>query len=375
MSAAEPPPGPNAAPLQQRSGGIGQMSRTHGDHATGGDHPGAPVPSPLPWHAALAAELVSRRRRWPHAMLVTGPAGIGKRVLAEWLARTLVCETPRDDGSPCGACAGCRYAAAGQHPDWRIVEPIEIEDDEVKTVEWISVDRIRALTRWAALTSHRGGAKVALIVPAERMNPQAANALLKTLEEPPANTFFILVSHQPGRLPATVRSRCQRIVAPRPTRAEGLAWMTAQGGSDPGRALAQANGAPLAAMALADADYQAERSVWMKALAAPPRLAPGALGARVEAGPREARRDRLAAAIDWLASWCADLARVRAGGTPVQNPEFGAELGALARSVAAVALFRYHRSLLHQRALVAHPLQPRLVAEALLIDYQALFDS
>ena len=313
MSGAEPPQGANSAPLGQRSGRIGQMSRERGDHASA-------LLSPLPWQAALAAELVSRRQRWPHAMLVTGPAGIGKRVLAEWLARTLVCETPRDDGSPCGACPGCRYAAAGQHPDWRIVEPIEIEDDEVKAVEWISVDRIRALTRWAELTSHRGGAKVALIVPAERMNPPAANALLKTLEEPPANTFYILVSHQPGRLPATVRSRCQRIVAPRPTRAEGLAWMAAQGCGDPGRALAQADGAPLAAMALADADYQAERSVWMKALAAPSKLAPGALGARVEAGPREARKDRLAAAIDWLAAWCADLARVRAGGTPVQNP-------------------------------------------------------
>ena len=329
--------------------------------------------SPLPWQAALAAELVSRRRRWPHAMLIAGPAGIGKRVLAEWLARVLLCESPRDDGSPCGTCASCRYAAAGQHPDLRIVEPVDIDDDEVKPVEWISVDRIRALTRWAELTSHRGGAKAALIVPAERMNAPAANALLKTLEEPAANTYLLLVSHLPGRLPATIASRCQRIAAPRPTPAEGRAWLSARGIRDAERALAQANYAPLAAEALAGADYQTERTVWMKALAAPRKLSAGALGARIDAGARDSRKDRLAAAIDWISGWCADLARVHAGGMPLQNPDSSAELRVLSRLVAPVALFRYHRRLMDQRALLAHPLQPRLVAEALLIDYRALF--
>jgi hypothetical protein len=98
-----------------------------------------------------------------------------------------------------------------------------------------------------------------------------------------------------------------------------------------------------------------------------------ALGQRIDAGPRESRKERLAAAIDWLVGWCADLARVRAGGVPIRNPDYAAQLAALAPSVAGVPLFRYHRSLLDQRALLAHPLQPRLVAEALLIDYRALF--
>jgi len=99
-----------------------------------------------------------------------------------------------------------------------------------------------------------------------------------------------------------------------------------------------------------------------------------ALGARIDAGPRDARRERLAAVVGWLGGWCADLARVRAGGTPVHNPDFGRELAALAKAVAGIALFRYHRSLLAQRTLLAHPLQPRLVAEALLTDYRALFE-
>ena len=334
---------------------------------------GAAAAALLPWQEAAAAGLLARRDRWPHALLVTGPAGIGKRSLARWLARALLCESPEVNGAPCGTCPGCRYAAAGAHPDLRIVEPVEVTDEERKPVEWIVVDRIRALLHWAELTSHRGGAKVALIEPAERMNAAAANALLKTLEEPPADTYFVLVSHQPGRLPATIVSRCQRMAAPFPTPAQGCDWLARQGFGHADRLLGQARGAPLAARLLADAEYQRERETWLTALATPGTLAVTALGARIDAGPRDGRRDRLAAAVDWLAAWCSDLARMRAGGTAVQNPDFRAELEALAHRVAGVALFRYHRGVLQQRMLLSHPLQPRLVAEALLTDYRALF--
>jgi DNA polymerase-3 subunit delta' len=327
----------------------------------------------LPWQRAALADLLARRTRWPHAMLITGPAGIGKGVLAQVLAHALLCEAPRPDGAACGACASCRYATAGQHPDLRIVEPLEVDDDEVKRVEWISVERIRDLTRWAPITSHRGGAKVALIVPAERMNAAAANALLKTLEEPTPNVHFLLVSHLPGRLPATTASRCQRIAAPRPGFGEARAWLEAQGVADAAAMLAQANGAPLRALALADDVYQSERRTWIEALASPATLSPTALGARIDAAPRDERRDRLAAVVDWLLGWCADVARVRAGGTPAANPAFERALEAIAASVAPPALFRYHRRVLHERALLSHPLTPRLVAEALLIDYRALF--
>ena len=327
----------------------------------------------LPWQRALLDTLLARRATWAHAMLVTGPAGIGKRLLAQSLARALVCEAPAADGSACGRCPGCTYAAAGQHPDLRVVEPIEVDDDDVKAVEWISVDRIRALIRWAGITSHRGGAKVALIVPAERMNEAAANALLKTLEEPPAATYFLLVSHLPGRLPATIVSRCQRVAAPRPTRDEARAWLVAQGIDAPDEALAQAHDAPLRALALADAEYQAERRTWLRALAAPATLEVAGMGARIDAAPREQRKDALAAVVDWLLGWCSDLSRVHAGAAPAENVGFEAPLRDLAVSVAPVALFRYHRQLLKQRALLAHPLSPRLVAEALLIEYRALF--
>jgi len=331
-------------------------------------------PGLFPWQREAAAAMLADRARWPHALLLTGSRGIGKRALALEFARGLLCETPRAGGAACGECASCRYVAAGQHPDLRVVEPVELDDDGVaKPVEWIPVDAIRALIAWAQLTSHRRVAKVAVIVPAERMNAAAANALLKTLEEPAPSTFLILVSAAPGRVPATVRSRCRRMAAPAPDATAARAWLAAQGVADPDPLLAQAAGAPLAAWALADTGYQAERAAWLKGLAAPSNLVPATLAERIDAAPREERRERLANVVDWLLGWCSDLAHARAGAAPRQNGDHAAALARLAASVAPIALFRYHRALLRQRGLVAHPLTPRLVAEALLTDYRTLF--
>jgi DNA polymerase-3 subunit delta' len=275
---------------------------------------------------------------------------------------------------PCGACPSCRYVAANQHPDLRAVEPIEIDDDgNVTPVEWIVIDRIRALNTWVQLTSHRRVAKVGIIAPAERLFPNAADALLKTLEEPPSGTYLMLVSHQPGRLPPTIASRCVRLAVAAPPAGIAGPWLAAQGVRDAEGLLAQAHGAPLRALALTDPTYQAERTAWLTALAAPRALSPLMLSARIDAAPRDERKLRLAAAIDWLLAWSADLASVAAGGQPVYNVDFADRIGKLARSVARIPLFRYHRALLEQRTLVSHPLQPRLVAEALLIDYRALF--
>jgi DNA polymerase-3 subunit delta' len=333
-----------------------------------------PWPAALPWQHDVLRDALAARTRWPHALLLTGAAGLGKRRLALEFARALLCEAPRHDGGACGRCEGCRYVAAGQHPDLRLVEPVEIADDGTVTpTEWIRVHWIRALIDWVQLSSHRRVAKVAVIVPAERMNAEAANALLKTLEEPPADSYLMLVSHQPGRLPATVRSRCLRRVAPVPDAAAAGAWLAAQGLATPEALLAQARGAPLAALALADAEYQDERRRWLRALEAPNVLAAAALASRIDQAPREKRRERLAAAVDWLLGWCADLATVRAGGVARINPDAAAALARLAPTVASLPLFRYHRSLMRQRALLAHPLTPRLVAEALLLDYLTLF--
>jgi hypothetical protein len=111
----------------------------------------------------------------------------------------------------------------------------------------------------------------------------------------------------------------------------------------------------------------------MQAFARPESLSPVALAARIEAAPKDQRRERLGQSIDWLLAWTADLARATSGGAPARNTDFAGAFAPLAALVAPVALFRYHRTLLRQRALVSHPLQPRLVAEAMLIGYRELF--
>jgi DNA polymerase III subunit delta' len=344
------------------------------DGMSGGGAPASPWPELPPWSAAFLQAQLADRARWPHALLLSGTQGIGKRATALHLAQALLCETAQTGGGACGLCASCRYVAAGQHPDLRVLEPFVLDDEgAVKAVDDIAVDRIRDIRSFLELTSHRGGSKVAVIVPAERMNVAAANALLKTLEEPPPATYLLLVSHQPGRLPATIISRCQRIPVPMPDRAEALRWLQVHGIADAAAVLAQAGGAPLAALDLAEPASQAERRVWLTALSRPESLSPSVLSARIDAGARDERRGRLAAAVDWLVAWSADLARATAGAPPARNPDFAGPLGILATRVARISLSRYHRSLLERRTLLNHPLAPRLVAEAMLLDYQALF--
>jgi DNA polymerase-3 subunit delta' len=329
-----------------------------------------------PWHDAMLADVLSHRAEMPHALLLHGLGGIGKHALALHIAQGLLCETPAAGVLACGACAGCRYVLAGQHPDLMRLELLclDAETGEPGTVDSISIDRVRALIDFVQLTSHRQRGKVAVIAPAERMTLPAANALLKTLEEPPPGTYLLLVADQPGRLPPTITSRCRKLPIATPQAPDAQAWLAHNGVPNPEVVLAQAGGAALAALAIADAHTQQERHAWLSALARPEALAVVQIASRVEQGAREQRKARLAHAVDWILGWTGDLARVAAGQPAQRNPDFGMALSALAPRVARLRLFRYHRAVLEQRALLAHPLQPRLVAESLLLEYRALFD-
>ncbi len=327
-----------------------------------------------PWLEHTAAATVAARDRWPHALLLAGPRGIGKRVLALHLAQALLCESPQPAGGACGTCVGCNLVRRGTHPDLRTVEPVTYDDDGNATpVDTITVEPIRDLIDFAMLSSHRGRAKVAVIVPAEALNGAAANALLKTLEEPPPGTYLLLVTHQPGRLAATLVSRCRRLPLPYPDPAVAAPWLAERGVENAPSLLAQAGGAPGLALELAHADLQRAREALLAELVRPERLSPVAIGARLDALPKDQRKPELAAAVSWLLTWTADLAAVVSGGEPRFHPDRRAALGELAGRVARVPLFRYHRSLLRQRALLSHPLQPRLVAETLLFEYRDLF--
>ena len=335
----------------------------------------APSWAPLPpWQASVAQSVLADRARWPHAMLISGRRGLGKRLLAMHFARSLLCEAPQADGSACGVCTSCRYVASGVHPDLRIVEPVIVDDEgNVTATDAITVERIRDVIAFTQLSTHRHRGKVVLIAPAEAMNVAAANALLKTLEEPPADTYMLLVSHQPARLPATIVSRCRRLAAPEPDAASAAQWLAERVSMNATRVLAQAGGAPLFALTLADENTQRDGDLLLGELMRPERLSAVAVGARVDATPKDERKAAVAAILYWLLTWTADLASVTSGGVARFHPERGEALLQLAARVARVPLFRYYHSLLRQRALLAHPLQPRLVIEALIIEYRTLF--
>lgn len=202
----------------------------------------------LPWHQTQW-DLVRAWRasaRLPHAILLGGRRGLGKAVFAERLAQALLCQQVADDGAPCGRCRGCLLFAAGSHPDLQWVAPEE-------RGKAIRVDQVRDLGESLSLRSLLGPYRVGVIAPAEAMNRYAANSLLKTLEEPPGNAVLILVSHAPSRLPATVRSRCQRLVFPVPDARAVLPWLREQlpEGASADELLRLAGGSPLEAATIA----------------------------------------------------------------------------------------------------------------------------
>jgi DNA polymerase-3 subunit delta' len=208
---------------------------------------------PLPWQEQQWAWLLelSASARLPHALLLAGPSGTGKAGFAAHFAKLLLCS---DRGSqPCGSCRHCRLVAAASHPDLVRVQPAE-------PGKGIRIDQVRALREFCAARPHQSGWRVILIEPAEALNASAANALLKTLEEPGAETLLLLVTHEPGRLPATVRSRCRLLRFAAPDGRTGLAWLRHRlsDAADAGALLQAAGGRPLRALALAAPETAAQ---------------------------------------------------------------------------------------------------------------------
>lgn len=339
--------------------------------------PAAPefsVPALLPWQRAPLSAMLAQREHWHHGTLLHGPAGFGLRRLGLHLAQGLLCRHA-PDGLACGQCDACHLYLTGGHPDFRLVLRTHVEKSESsgerRLRDEIIVDQVRELIDgFLYLTSHRQGAKVVMIYLAEEMNNAAANALLKSLEEPPSRTYFLLISHRLHLLRPTVISRCRRLPAPQPTAEQASDWLAALGAADPPLLLAQAGGAPLKALTMNDPTYQAERSRFLSRLAEPRRLSIIGMGGEVDAGARAVKKARLQAWFDWLATWSFDVAACAAGAAPRYHLDFAPQLSRLAVTVAPLAILRYHRELLRDRALLSHPLNSRLVAENALIGYR-----
>ena len=325
-----------------------------------------------PWHQQQWREILQRKAALPHALLFRGKEGIGKLDFVRKFAQSLACESPAADGAACGACQSCRWFAACTHPDYREIQPEAlrpIESDESsaserKPSQQIAVEEVRDLQDFINLTAHRRHGKTIVFYPAETLNTNAANALLKNLEEPPPSTRFMLVAHRPSYLPATIISRCQQIVLPTPQAAPAEQWLREQGIADPALSLAQTGNAPLAALTLDDGEFWTQRKTLLGSLAAP----------KVDALmlAEQVRDFPVGRLLGWLQRWTYDLLSAKAVGRVRYNPDFEKALTQIATGLRAADIARYHRALVRQQRNVNHPLNPRLFIEQLLLSYSAL---
>jgi DNA polymerase-3 subunit delta' len=278
----------------------------------------------LPWQEPQWRALMARREqgRLPHALLLCGARGLGKLRFARLFGQALLCSRPGARGEPCHGCAACSMVRAGTHPGLCEVVP----EAQGKTIR---IDQIRALSAFMSLTA--SGYKVGIIAPAQEMSLAAANSLLKTLEEPPSGALLLLVAEQPSRLPATIRSRCQRIWFPPCDGSAAQAWLAPQVAQGETRLLLRlAGGAPLAAVELATGGSLELRRRLLGSFEEllKGRIDPcGASQIWTEAG--------LESALRWMGAWLRDMIRLKWVEDPpwMESPDLADRLRELARTV------------------------------------------
>lgn len=319
----------------------------------------------LPWQEALWRPL----GRWPqpgHAYLFHGPQGVGKRQLAERFRAFLLCSSPQ--GEACGQCRSCQLRLAGTHPDAYSLEPEEPGN-------WIRVDDLREALGFLALTSSFAPRKVLLIDPAEAMNSHAANALLKTLEEPPGDAVLLLVSHHSSDLPATIRSRCLQLACPLPNSEQSLAWLGTRlpelSVDQRQTLLTLAQGAPLRALQLEQQNALHHQQQWLE-------NCEGLLSDRL--GPMQmaenCKQIPLSLFFDWCCDWIQGVLRYRMTGQTGQLAASAqdrliirlAEQSPLPRVLALQSWLLAER----QKLLARANLNPQLLLEALLVRWAQL---
>ncbi|MDO4682756.1 MAG: DNA polymerase III subunit delta' [Lautropia sp.] len=329
-----------------------------------------------------AGELLAEGNRLHHALLLHGLPGIGKAAFARALAQGMLCEALRaapDGPEPCGGCPACRWFVAGHHPDFRLLERAVTESRSARGREggqparaWeISIDQVRDLDGFLTSTSARGHARVVMVDPADTLSTPAANALLKMLEEPGQGTFFLLVTHAPAALPATVRSRCRQVRVPMPSEAEAVQWLQAEASVDEAEAhrlLAWSGMEPLHARELADPSHLTVHRALLESLSALPDTGIDTVADKAATVGAEV----------WyplLQRWVSDLLRVHAGTRPRFYSEFASRMARLASRTRLSALADVSATLQQQAELVRHPLNPRLFVESALATYLDAFSA
>ena len=314
----------------------------------------------FPWHQSQWQRLTSQLQQLPHALLIQGQQGLGKNAFALRLARTLLCSQINEAGEICGRCRNCQLLSAGSHPDLNLLRPAE----EGKP---ITVDQIRAFKEYIYLHPHTAVRKVTIISPAETMNINACNSLLKLLEEPPLGNIIILVSHQPHHLAITVRSRCHRIDFTVPDRVSALTWIHNAGNNvdNPDLLLDLAHGAPLRALQLVTDDFLKHRQ---QLLTDVNNLATG-VADPIECAQRWHKLD-IGYCLSWLHGLVSDLIKIAYHPAPpvkLINADVRAKLENLHNGLTLTQLFAFYDTILKIRGLLSTPVDQLLLIEDILI--------
>ena len=324
--------------------------------------------APAPWIAAQTRELLAQRG---HAWLLTGPSGLGQYDLALALVRAWLCEHPGADGA-CGHCGSCHAIDVRTHADLCVLMPetwmldlgwplseraqTEIDDKKRKPSKEIRVDAMRDAVEFAQRTSARGRGKAVLVFPSEDMNNVTANALLKTLEEPPGAVKFVLASEAAHQLLPTIRSRCLGHTMRWPDLATSSEWLQGQGvAPDRARqALLATGGRPQDALDFVHSGLDPES--W------------GALPGALARGDLSPVRDwSPAKVLDALQKLCHDLLAVRVGA----QPRFFSASDLVA-SPRVEVLTQWGRSLSTQKRSIEHPFNAGLLLESLVSQAQSV---
>ena len=322
------------------------------------------------WQKNQWQHLIQLRANMPHALLLRGRTGTGKHEFALNLAQTLLCSKMGEQA--CGFCPSCVWFAEGNHPDFRLISPEDADNAEDAPVKkkatkksQISVTQIRQLIDYISLSSHQvKGTRVILISPAETLNLASANALLKMLEEPPANTLFLLVTGQPQRLLATILSRCQAIDMPLPSKTEALDWLKKKAVKDAEIVLDYAGGAPLLALQIGEEGET--RFNLIKNLSLGARLDPFACAPLFLSIGMEH-------ALEAMQKWIFDLAANILKQDTHYHAQHTSALQVLCKSVNLSALLSFQVKLLNAKKTASHPLSNELQLENLLLQYTHIF--
>ncbi|MBI3525880.1 MAG: DNA polymerase III subunit delta' [Betaproteobacteria bacterium] len=338
------------------------------------------------WQKPLWRQLFADTGNMPHAMLMAGPEGLGKLAFAQALAARLLCEQRNmadgADGTACGHCSSCTWLASGNHPDFRLILPDQGEDageegDEASQAASsarkpgagpIRVDQIRALADFVFVGSHRLGSRVAIIAPAEAMNPAAANALLKVLEEPPPDVYFILISSNWRRLIPTIRSRCRSVIFGRPDSLMAEQWLTAKGVKSAAELLRLTGGAPLLAADWAEQGRLESCKKAIEALSEKPGD-PIAIAAQWSGLLKGGQEFGLQQLVETIQKWVYDLVLLKIAGRLQYHHDWRSKLEPLAARASHTGLLTCYADLLRIRSVVRHPLNAQLFLEDMATRY------